>query len=224
MTALPADLQKEDKGLEGWPRRLLHVPSMTSHVWQPGHDYVHGDPFLAKKYPKYQMPEYNAITYTWGRFRLPTDVEPHIRAIDIMGVPWSVPRIKDTHFTREEFSELMRTVVTAFPVDFIWLDIACIDQRPNQPVPMAEIGRQAMIFKGAKCVYAWLTTFDTDRLCSVMSNITDAYFNDDWVLAKSSADLLKSFSEFSQTLGLPPCGRHKKPSYVKMPFCCRKEV
>ncbi|KAL4908407.1 hypothetical protein BDW74DRAFT_175089 [Aspergillus multicolor] len=42
-----------------WPRRLLHVSTMTSHKWQPG-----------SRYNGQREPRYNAISYTWGRWRL----------------------------------------------------------------------------------------------------------------------------------------------------------
>ncbi|KAF2252745.1 hypothetical protein BU26DRAFT_560101 [Trematosphaeria pertusa] len=49
------------------------------------------------------------------------------------------------------------------PVDFIWLDIACIDQRESEPRSAAEVGRQAAIFKGAQTVFIWMTTMPSDR-------------------------------------------------------------
>jgi hypothetical protein len=43
-------------------------------------------------------------------------------------------------------------------VDFVWLDIACIDQTPGSKESAAEIGRQAKIFQNAFCTFAWLTS------------------------------------------------------------------
>lgn len=74
-----------------WPRRLLHVPSMTSMTWAPGNRY--GDVF---------GPKYLAITYTWGRWRLGDNEERHIAALPIEGITWSVPRVSADHFTAEE--------------------------------------------------------------------------------------------------------------------------
>lgn len=42
-----------------WPRRLLHVPSMTS-VEREGEDMYMG----------VEKPQYNIISYTWGRFEV----------------------------------------------------------------------------------------------------------------------------------------------------------
>jgi hypothetical protein len=39
---------------------------------------------------------------------------------------------------------------------FLWLDVACIDQN-NGPQKDIEIGRQAKIFQGAQHVFVWLT-------------------------------------------------------------------
>jgi hypothetical protein len=39
-------------------------------------------------------------------------------------------------------------------VEFVWLDVACIDQRANELRSAAEIGRQAAIFNGAIQVFA----------------------------------------------------------------------
>lgn len=46
--------------LGDWPQRLLHVPTMTSYEWQPGHCYG----------PSKPKPEYRAISYTWGRWKI----------------------------------------------------------------------------------------------------------------------------------------------------------
>ncbi|KAL2799239.1 hypothetical protein BJX66DRAFT_293412 [Aspergillus keveii] len=48
----------------------------------------------------------------------------------------------------------------SFSTDFLWLDVACIDQRPNSRENASEIGRQAKICKRAQDVYVWLTSFD----------------------------------------------------------------
>lgn len=139
-----------------WPRRLLHVPTMHSYPWQPGHKYGH-----------HVEPRYNAISYTWGRFELEKGQIPRISGLDIGGVEWDIPRITPEHFSRNQLREVLDKatgVYTAYndsitdsrAVEFVWLDIACIDQRFNTE-SMLEIGRQAKIFSNALCVYIWLT-------------------------------------------------------------------
>lgn len=77
-------------------------------------------------------------------------------------------------------------------VEFVWLDMACIDQNPGSPDAAAEIGRQAKIFKGASHVYAWLNTlyFDTvTRLLCHGSGLDEWLANMDRNMEESVADL-----------------------------------
>lgn len=211
-----------------WPRRLLHVPTMTSHVWQPGNIYG-----------GVASPTYNIITYTWGRWMLrhPEDL-PHVKAIDIKGVEWDIPRIDPRHFTSDEFlatirrsmgptpayagrsepptqnqlrkrwqaedripedeeatrlrrqeAELQRLRVRPKYSEFLWLDVACIDQRPGSPDSAIEIGRQGDIFRGAQHVFIWLTTLNDQDLYTLLSNASLIYKYDRVLHHISSVDL-----------------------------------
>ncbi|KAL2795517.1 hypothetical protein BJX66DRAFT_336851 [Aspergillus keveii] len=151
-----------------WPRRLLHVPTLTSYKWQPGNTY-NGQ----------SEPHYNAISYTWGRWAVRADdiKEPDSGGrLAIKGVPWQIPQIDPAHFSVEQFSKALQQAVQRPPLEaplaswkasrlirrilhppeFLWLDIACIDQRGTAE-GKAEIGRQARIFRCAKAVYIWLS-------------------------------------------------------------------
>jgi hypothetical protein len=136
-----------------WPRRLLHVPSMTSFKWQ-----------LGNVYGGHKEPSYIALSYTWGRFQLQPGELPQAKPLRIYGVPWDIPRVNpNTHFDVLEFEnaicEAMKTADRFYAFDewkkdgirnkslaervlrmfggflerrrweyeFIWLDIACID-------------------------------------------------------------------------------------------------
>lgn len=171
------DLATEEDLLGHWPRRLLHVPTLTSYEWQPGN-----------KYNNIPSPAYNAITYTWGRWRLKDTQLPNVTAISVRGTPWPIPRIDRVHFTAAEFEHFIKRTSVLRPmhisqsrkrakkesdVEFVWLDVACIDQRPNEPRGAAEIGRQAMIFRGAKQVYVWLTTHSFDTLSHAVATFED---------------------------------------------------
>lgn len=88
-----------------------------------------------------------------------------IEAIGIRGVPWQVPRIDTKHFTVTQLQDVLHRVCEPVALsqfhhlsrtEFVWLDIACIDQRWG-PLPALEIGRQANIFKQASGVAAWLS-------------------------------------------------------------------
>lgn len=37
-----------------------------------------------------------------------------------------------------------------FAIEYVWIDIACIQQTPNSREMAAEVGRQAKIFRGAE--------------------------------------------------------------------------
>lgn len=172
----PHQHSKNDS-LEDWPQRLLHVPTMTSYEWQEGH-----------RYGAYIKPRYNAISYTWGRYELRTpDEQPHVKAIEIKGVSWAIPRIDETHFTVAQFEALIaRSIenvrVTGYnpsfshhaPAEFVWLDVACINQTPDHPQKAREIGRQAQIFKKAKKVLIWLNQSSREHIEKVSEQILQA--------------------------------------------------
>ncbi|KAK8051741.1 hypothetical protein PG993_003126 [Apiospora rasikravindrae] len=163
----PHQLEMEEEVLGRWPRRLLHVPSMTSMPWTPGN-----------RYGPFSEPAYNVITYTWGRWRLHDGETPEVPALGVRGVPWKIPRVRPSAFTaaqlhkvvqhatrphRQMENPIMRSDETE-PVNFIWLDVACIDQRGDEPGSAAEIGRQALIFEHARQVFVWLSTKPTSNL------------------------------------------------------------
>ncbi|RYP55144.1 hypothetical protein DL768_000263 [Monosporascus sp. mg162] len=167
-------LQREEEALGPWPRRLLHVPTLTSYEWQPGN--VYGG---------VTEPEFNAITYTWGRWRLKDHELPNVPPIRIRGVSWKIPRVRPSHFTAAHLEHVLRRAcqgiskieywqeATLPSVDFVWLDIACIDQRENEPRSAAEVGRQGMIFDKAKHVVAWLGTIPISTLDPLLSDLDD---------------------------------------------------
>lgn len=143
-------LIEDEDALGDWPRRLLHVPTMTSFEWAPGNYYG-----------SFEEPDYIATSYTWGRWALRDHEMPEVKAIEISGVSWEIPRIHPARFTRDQFLDFIRNATDPRPheesqVEFLWLDVACIDQRSSEPASAAEVGRQAHIFKGACKVSVWL--------------------------------------------------------------------
>ena len=181
-----------------WPRRLLHVPSMTSYKWGPGNTY--GDS---------TEPAYVAMSYTWGRYMLSDDELPHVKPLPIQGVDWAIPRVNPvTHFSVTEFQAIIKEVMRVpdrffdftdyrwrqrtwkrrllntlyrfienqvWGYKFLWLDIACIDQRWTRTT-MLEIGRQARIFRHAKQLYAWLSRLPTAALRPLLYNLRAAVY------------------------------------------------
>ncbi|KAI1746744.1 hypothetical protein F4782DRAFT_523547 [Xylaria castorea] len=144
-----------------WPARLLHVRTLTSFPWQPGDIYG-----------GYVKPRYNAISYTWGRFALRNQESPEVEAAPIKGTTWAdyIPRMNPVRYTVQELVHAINTAACphdGYPaVDFVWLDIACIDQTPNSPEMAREIGRQAKIFRGAVDSFVWLTTHTSAAIIS----------------------------------------------------------
>lgn len=150
-------------GIGSWPRRLLHVPTWTSYEWEPGHIYG-----------GHREPIYNAISYTWGRFRLDSGSRPkglrRIRGIPILNCQWKIPPIDPKQFSCEELKTVLRRITehtasyAAAKSQFVWLDVACINQDKGSEDGRLEIGRQAQIFGGAQMVIIWLTDLTCDSV------------------------------------------------------------
>ncbi|RDW62185.1 hypothetical protein BP6252_11618 [Coleophoma cylindrospora] len=160
--------------LGAWPQRLLRVDNMTSYEWQPGN--IYGGQVA---------PKYNAISYTWGRYDIDSAFIEHkankrvmrnTKAIHINEVRWAIPRIDPQHFTDDEFRAVIKQSCVlggAGKTDFVWVDVACIDQR-NGPQKDMEIGRQAKIFGGAQRVFIWLTRLSENALCGILTELAES--------------------------------------------------
>lgn len=182
--SIAQQLANEEALLGTWPRRLLHIPTWTSLKWQPGNYYG-----------QHHEPKYNALTYTWGRFR---ENDPVVAAaigslpIDRASIDWDIPVIRKHHFQVHQFKQVLQLIAARVPtsynaetgglvaelekydpVEFVWLDVACIDQNWNSPRGDAEIGRQAVIFEGAQAVYAWFWTLDEPTLAKKLKIASD---------------------------------------------------
>lgn len=126
-----------------WPRRLLHIPSMTSRIWRPGDLYGND-----------KEPAYAILSYTWGRYEVSEGPR-----LDIKGIDWKVPSINPNHFTVADLTRLFQQI--GLEHDYIWIDIACIDQK-REKVKMEEVGRQGIIFKRARRAYIWLNKYEPE--------------------------------------------------------------
>lgn len=97
-------------------------------------------------------PVYTAVSHTWGRW-------PKDTPCCVDGVPWLVPQ--NTRFQVEDLPTLLASIPTKTP--FVWFDLVCIPQ-DRSVISVQEIARQAIIFKSANFVVAWLNdvaSFDT---------------------------------------------------------------
>ncbi|CAG8953821.1 hypothetical protein HYFRA_00006713 [Hymenoscyphus fraxineus] len=189
-----ADAIAFESRIGNWPRRLLKVEAdkLISCEWREGN--IYGGT---------KDPSYAAISYTWGRYELRQNEQTDVAAMDIrdedgLPVPWRVPRIDPTKFTTQQILRLLRRVtigprlaylddnvspvlcseIEEFSSDtevrFVWLDIACIDQREESPEKILEIGRQAAIFRGAYQTYVWLYHHESSFLRDVLYSIDEA--------------------------------------------------
>lgn len=150
-----------------WPRRLLHIPTMTS-VLRTGKGS-----YQASEYPRYSI-----LSYTWGRWELPKHGEvgksasSRELALPIQATTWEIPMVDGVHFTVRAFQDALE-VIRKNGTDWVWLDIACIDQE-NDAVKMDEVGRQASIFKQASRAYIWLCRLPEGYLGEAYGTLRDA--------------------------------------------------
>lgn len=92
--------------------------------------------------------EYVAVSHTWGRYKLETEV-------DVDGVSWRIPR--NSLFDVSRLSSILAQVPGG--TRYVWLDLVCIPQ-DRSAIAVRKIGRQAQIFKSAKHCIVWLNTME----------------------------------------------------------------
>jgi hypothetical protein len=182
----------QDPGKD-WPSRLLHVPTMTSMVLEMvnGHALYGGQ----------ADPAYNILTYTWGRWARP--VGP---AIEVKGVPWKIPPIDPAHFSVDDFLQVIKRI--SEDTEFIWIDIACIDQE-NEALKLDEIGRQAAIFDKAERTFIWLNHCQANELQMWVNEANHSYrvckeYIPGGSLAVGTGEWVKSALETASRLFLDP--------------------
>lgn len=79
--------KEADKELRAWPRRLVHLPSMTSL-----------ERSTEGFYGTFHEPAFSAVSYTWGQYTISCGPAP-----EIIGVSKCIPSIKSAYFTVEAF-------------------------------------------------------------------------------------------------------------------------
>lgn len=105
-------------------------------------------------------PEYVVISYTWGRWVLPT----REKDTEIPGATWLAPA--NYLFTRDELDSAIQKIAGTSDV---WLDVFCIPQNNDDPEMDIEIGKQGSIFRSASRAVVWLGTGGEDVLAEVCS-------------------------------------------------------
>lgn len=137
-----------------WPRRLLHVNGRSLTSVERTGDSTYG---------AFERPQYNILSYTWGRFESSTG-----EAVVIHNVPWDIPKLRPDHFTTDDFYRIIERVSQG--CSHIWLDVACIDQE-NEATKMIEIGHQAAIFQRAEYAYIWLSHCSVEAVTSLVQQM-----------------------------------------------------
>lgn len=145
--------------------------------WQPGNIYGQG-----------REPSYSILSYTWGRFEVPEGPR-----LDVKGIDWKLPSINEDHFTVAALRRLLEHVM--LKDDFIWIDIACIDQK-REKEKMQEVGRQAIIFKGARQAYVWLNKSEPETLNRHMQTLMRCCYD----FAQGNVDALKAAEEIMDSI------------------------
>ena len=123
------------------------MPSMTSLEWKPGNSYGTD-----------RAPRYAALSYTWGRWKILNDQGSPLPALDVQGTSWKIPPVRESLFTVAEFETVIKTITREAECNFVWLDIACIDQNPGSAQAASEIGKQIKIFRSAYQTFIWLAS------------------------------------------------------------------
>ena len=164
-----------------WPRRLLHIPSMTSLERCEGN--VYGDD---------KEPDYAIISYTWGRFQIPEGPRLHVKGID-----WEIPAVDPNHFAVPDLEQLLTQV--SMRHQYVWIDVACIDQK-RYGVKMGEIGRQASIFKLAKQAYVWLNKHEPEHIQRLLNILLNNTYHMSKMGTEASDILRESKDSFSELL------------------------
>ncbi|CAN9223686.1 unnamed protein product [Alternaria alternata] len=220
-------------GIGDWPRRLLHVPTMTSVEYTSDgsgnatYKYKGADGSLQWAY----NPRYNAISYTWGRYVIKKPNEQDREGLKrwerlpVLKIKnegkWDIPRVRSEYIDVKNFERLLSTacrVAHQTPVDFVWLDVACINQQDGNSEKNLEIGRQASIFRNAKAVVIWLHQkshthltrsiqdlmapgYDTSKLHTTIDwFLSDKWFSSLWTYQEAYLSQDKAW--FSSQLGV----------------------
>lgn len=140
-----------------WPARLLCIEDLTSYRRRDSSD---GSAW----YGNDQMPRYAILSYTWGRYRddgrytfdgvFQRNNNTSTPKLRVFGIDWDIPSIDpERGFTAEQFTRVLRKIAHEANAKYVWVDVACIDQRHDND---NQIGIQASIFRNASMAFIWL--------------------------------------------------------------------
>ncbi|OHF00810.1 hypothetical protein CORC01_03884 [Colletotrichum orchidophilum] len=142
-----------------WPRRLLHIPTLTSV--ERDENNVYGAT---------EKPKYSILTYTWGRWKV-RNGNDDTAALPVKGAPWKIPSIQEAHFTVASFRAVIEAMASQ-DVQWAWVDIACIHQE-DEIMNAEEVGHQVAIFDKAVKAHVWLSGANHESLTKAFYTINE---------------------------------------------------
>ncbi|RYN19229.1 hypothetical protein AA0119_g13091 [Alternaria tenuissima] len=141
-----------------WPRRLLHIPSMRSIERSEDANYDH-----------HHEPKYATLSYTWGRYENPGGPSLHV-----LNVPWAIPSVDPKHFTVMQLQNVIDSIKLVSSLDFLWLDVACLDFSNASASFDDGIIWQKEIFGSAYQSFVWLSQIDSRMLSVILQDLFEA--------------------------------------------------
>ena len=142
--------------LEGeWPERLLHVPSMTS---------IKRSHF--NHYGSVTQPRFTVLSYKWGLW-----IVKDGSRLEVKGISWETPAIDRKRWTVVQFQQLIKRM--AQDTDFVWIDVACINQFLTDST-LREIQKEPQMFRKANQAFVWIVDFDPDVLEQMLNETHEA--------------------------------------------------
>lgn len=116
-------------------------------------------------------PSYNILSYTWGRFEARDSSTGS--ALSVSGIHWDIPAIDPAKaFDAERFQNVLQ--LAAGRNDFVWVDVACIDQTKGCEEKYDQIGKQIGIFHRAQTAFIWLHQLSTRALQFGINAVSEA--------------------------------------------------
>jgi hypothetical protein len=141
-----------------WPRRLLHIPSMRSIERSEDANYDH-----------HHEPKYATLSYTWGRYK-----KPGGPALPVRNVPWTILSVDPKHFTVLQLQNVIDRIKLESRLDFLWLDVACLDFSDVSAILDDGIVWQKEIFGSADQNFVWLSQIDSRMLSTILQSLSGA--------------------------------------------------
>jgi hypothetical protein len=118
-------------------------------------------------------------------------------SLPIPNVPWRVPSVDPKHFTVEQFQSVINSIGAVSQLDFLWLDVACLDFSDVSVGLDDGIVMQREIFGSASQNFIWLSQLDGKTLSTILKDLDEII-----TLSLSTSDDGSRHTDMSSFLGL----------------------